>query len=273
MPHVRSFPLSAAKGGLTIVCSTLLAGSLMAPAGAALRHQTTTTPATIAPVQAVAQAGSSTNSPSDTSAVSDTVVAAFRNGKIGAVITAYKGPSTTSGIQGVVKNHKNVYGRAVFVVLGEEGDFYKVKLPLRPNGNVGYVKKSDVSTFRNPFRIVISLSEKKLTAYRGSQTLLTTTVAVGKSGAPTPTGEFFTVDLVSTRKKNSPYGPYAIGISGFSNVYQTFGGGDGRIGIHGTNEPAKLGTAVSSGCVRLSNDAITKLAKTLYLGTPVSIQA
>ena len=41
---------------------------------------------------------------------------------------------------------------------------------------------------------------------------------------------------------NGAYGPYAYGLSGFSNVLDEFNGGDGVIGIHGTNEPEAIGT-------------------------------
>ncbi|HET6836076.1 MAG TPA: L,D-transpeptidase [Acidimicrobiales bacterium] len=46
---------------------------------------------------------------------------------------------------------------------------------------------------------------------------------------------------------NGPYGPYADGLSGFSNVLDEFKGGDGVIGIHGTNQPEAIGTDVSPG--------------------------
>ena len=48
-------------------------------------------------------------------------------------------------------------------------------------------------------------------------------------------------------------------------------GGDGQIGIHGTNQPASIGNAVSHGCVRVPNEIITQLAHNLPLGTPVTI--
>ena len=64
-----------------------------------------------------------------------------------------------------------------------------------------------------------------------------------------------------------------VGISGFSTVYQSFGSGDGRIGIHGTNVPSALGQAVTNGCVRMSNTGITKLKEMLPLGVPVDIVA
>jgi hypothetical protein len=52
---------------------------------------------------------------------------------------------------------------------------------------------------------------------------------------------------------------------------KNFGGGNGEIGIHGTNEPASLGKNVSHGCIRMSNTNITKLAGMLPLGVPVQI--
>ncbi len=45
------------------------------------------------------------------------------------------------------------------------------------------------------------------------------------------------------------------------------------IGLHRTNEPKMIGKDVSHGCIRLSNDAITPLAQTVPLGTPVDIVA
>jgi lipoprotein-anchoring transpeptidase ErfK/SrfK len=67
------------------------------------------------------------------------------------------------------------------------------------------------------------------------------------------------------------YGPYAFGLSAHSNVLYSFGGGPGQIGLHGTNNPASLGTNASHGCIRISNAGITKLARLLPLGTPVTI--
>ena len=48
---------------------------------------------------------------------------------------------------------------------------------------------------------------------------------------------------------------------------------DPVIGIHGTNQPQLLGQDVSHGCIRLSNDAIIRLAGTVPTGTPVDIIA
>ena len=69
------------------------------------------------------------------------------------------------------------------------------------------------------------------------------------------------------------YGAYAYGLSGYSETFTTFAGGDGQLGIHGTNDPDSLGTNVSSGCVRLHNDDVTYLVETvgLPIGVPVDV--
>lgn len=58
-------------------------------------------------------------------------------------------------------------------------------------------------------------------------------------------------------------------------MLQSFNGGQGVLGIHGTNEPDKLGQDVSSGCIRLHNDVIDRLVNQigLPLGTPVEVIA
>ena len=81
-------------------------------------------------------------------------------------------------------------------------------------------------------------------------------------------------DRLLTGDPAGPYGPFAFGLSAHSNVYARFGfGGDGRIGLHGTNDPSGLGHDVSHGCIRMSNPGIVKLVNVLPLGVPVNIVA
>jgi lipoprotein-anchoring transpeptidase ErfK/SrfK len=204
----------------------------------------------------------------------ETTVAVFNNGRRGSTVQVYRGPSISSGPQGrPIRTGIDIKGRIVFKVLGQEGDFFKVATPARPNGATGYIQKSQVVTYVTPFRIDIELNPRTLKVYECGNEIMSTKIAVGKSSAPTPIGSFFLVDLLRPpRGSNGPYGPFAFGISGFSNVYQSYGGGDGRVGIHGTNAPASIGTAVTDGCIRVDNAMITKMAKTLYLGSPVTIR-
>jgi lipoprotein-anchoring transpeptidase ErfK/SrfK len=56
-------------------------------------------------------------------------------------------------------------------------------------------------------------------------------------------------------------------------VLTSFNGGEAIVGIHGTNKPELIGEDVSSGCIRVRNDAIREMRELLPLGTPVSIEA
>ncbi|MBV8386095.1 MAG: L,D-transpeptidase, partial [Acidimicrobiia bacterium] len=59
--------------------------------------------------------------------------------------------------------------------------------------------------------------------------------------------------------------------SAHSNVLTSFMGGDGMVGLHGTDAPGSIGRAVSHGCIRIGNADITKLAMMLPLGTPLIV--
>ncbi len=152
------------------------------------------------------------------------------------------------------------------------GDWLEVLLPIQPNGTTGWIRADEVSLSNNPYRLEIDRATFTLRVYELSELWLQTTIAVGTGDTPTPVGEFYLKELLAPPDPNGPYGPYAFGLSGFSEVLESFGGADAAIiGLHGTNDPDALGTNVSSGCIRLDNAVIDQLAQTLPLGTPVVI--
>jgi hypothetical protein len=161
--------------------------------------------------------------------------------------------------------------RRAFLVLGEKDGFLQVLLPERPNGSIGWVRAADVEVQPVDHELRIDLAERTLRWIENGNVVLETTIAVGSSQYPTPTGRFFVTDLLDTGEQGGAYGPFAIGLSGYSDVLTEFGGGDGQIGIHGTNDPSSIGRAVSHGCVRVANDVITRLATTVPIGTQVTI--
>ncbi|MET0479648.1 MAG: L,D-transpeptidase [Actinomycetota bacterium] len=121
--------------------------------------------------------------------------------------------------------------------------------------------------------VVVDLSSRTASLLRSRRKIRSFRVGVGTSGTPTPTGRFYvTVKLRPPQISASAYGAWALGLSGYSEVHQTFGTGDGQIALHGTYHPEKLGQPVSNGCVRMDNETISLLAETLPLGTPVTIQ-
>ena len=161
----------------------------------------------------------------------------------------------------------------VFLVEEDQREWLKVLLPIRPNGSTGFVRASDVTVSENPYRIDIELVEHRLTVRKGDEVIVDEPIGVGTASTPTPGGKYYLKELLQPPDPEGAYGPYAYGLSGFSNVLEEFNGGDGVIGIHGTNEPEAIGTDVSHGCIRVSNEAITEMAGILPLGTPVHIEA
>lgn len=159
----------------------------------------------------------------------------------------------------------------VFLVQDREGDRLRVLLPVRPNQSQGWIKASDVTISQHEFRIVVSIGEHTLTLYRGSTVVMQEKAGLGTASTPTPGGVYFTKELLKPSDPKGAYGPYAYGLSGYSPVLNEFLGGDGALGIHGTDDPTSLGKSVSHGCIRISNTAITKLAGMLPLGVPVQI--
>jgi lipoprotein-anchoring transpeptidase ErfK/SrfK len=150
-------------------------------------------------------------------------------------------------------------------------DWVQVLLPTRPNGSSGWVRTADVSVVTTGYRIVVDRASHHLQAFNHGQLMFDDTVAVGAPETPTPAGEYYVIALLKAPNPNGVYGPYAYGLSGHSEVLDSFAGGDAEIGIHGNNDPSVLGTDITHGCVRMSNDLITKLVDVLPLGTPVTI--
>lgn len=161
--------------------------------------------------------------------------------------------------------------KLVFLVRKQEKDWLQVQINQRPNGATAWIKASDVTLRTVPNHILIELGARKLTVFHGEQPIFTASVAPGKASSPTPTGAFYADIITRPINPDGPYGLFQISVTGFSNVYQSFGGGVGQIAIHGTNRPELIGAPASHGCVRMSNADISTLVPLTGLGTPVVI--
>ena len=172
-----------------------------------------------------------------------------------------------------LRNPNEVGAPRVFLALEAEGDWLKVQVPVRPNASTGWIKRSDVVLKATPYRIRVALGKRELSLFRGNELVMREPVGVGKSVTATPKGLYYVTELLEPPDPNGAYGSYAFGTSAFSEVLTDFAGGDGVVGIHGTNDPSSIGKDVSHGCIRLSNAAVTRMAGMLPLGTPVYITA
>jgi lipoprotein-anchoring transpeptidase ErfK/SrfK len=187
-------------------------------------------------------------------------------------VAVYRAPRSKRAVLVLRKRDANGTRRA-FLVRGTRGKWIHVYLPTRPNGSLGWVRSRAVQMYDNRYRIVVHLRAHRLQLWSNRRLLTTYPVATGTSSTPTPRGLFYIVELLQPDNPGGSYGPYSFGLSAHSNVLQTFAGGDGRVGLHGTNEPGLIGSSVSHGCIRLRNAAVRRLARILPLGTPVYVRS
>ncbi|MDW7673311.1 MAG: L,D-transpeptidase family protein [Bacillota bacterium] len=106
-------------------------------------------------------------------------------------------------------------------------------------------------------KIEIFLKSKRLRLLSGNQLIKEYPVAIGKPNTPTPVGNF-----EIRAKVMYPGGVYGTRWMEFKPEY----------GIHGTNNPASIGTMASLGCVRMHNHDVDELFGKVRMGTPVIIK-
>jgi lipoprotein-anchoring transpeptidase ErfK/SrfK len=190
---------------------------------------------------------------------------------------ARTGPSGQAArIEAVASRRPLTRVRTVLPVLGRAtdrrgGSWLQVRLPGRPNSHRGWISTNRTRLTSTSWHLLVDLSARRLTVFRGDRARRHFRAIVGKPSTPTPRGSFFIEEALAL----SPYesgGPFALATSARSNVFQEFEGGPGQIGIHGTNNlTGALGTAASHGCIRLGTRSITWLARRIGAGTPLTI--
>jgi lipoprotein-anchoring transpeptidase ErfK/SrfK len=159
---------------------------------------------------------------------------------------------------------------AVRKATGSDGEvWYRVSIPMRPNGTYGWIPAKTVSLKPTHSQIVINLRRRTIDLYRFGKHKWHGKVAIGAPGRETPVGHYY----VATRFV--PYhdtflGVFAEETSAYSKLTEWPGGG--VVGIHGTSLPQLLGKAVSHGCVRVSNTTARRLRALAPLGTPIWIK-
>ncbi len=189
---------------------------------------------------------------------------------LGPKVDIYKSPIATTP-SSHLGNPNEAGAPRVFLVVAKLPDWWQVLLPVQPAGSTGWVKAAEVKASQTGYHLVVARKDHRLRVYDKQAVVLDEPIAVGTGDTPTPGGKFYLTELLQPRNPAGAYGPYAFGLSGFSTTLASFEGRAPVIGIHGTDQPNLLGQDVSHGCIRVSNDVITRLAHLLPLGTPVEI--
>jgi lipoprotein-anchoring transpeptidase ErfK/SrfK len=148
---------------------------------------------------------------------------------------------------------------------------YLVQVPRRPNGVTGWVSAAKVHVETVRTRLLVDLSDRRVTLFKNGRKVLSSRAAIGSSATPTPVGRFYVNQRLIPYDPNGPFGPGAVGVSAFSEVLTGWTQG-GPIAIHGTNAPWSIGKAVSNGCIRLPNPVLRRVFAQALTGTPVVIR-
>jgi lipoprotein-anchoring transpeptidase ErfK/SrfK len=148
---------------------------------------------------------------------------------------------------------------------------------------------AEVVEFETPEKrgtVIVNTSEFSLYHIIGRETAIRYGVAVGKEGFdwagiaevgrkvewPTWTPPASMIarrpDLEKWRD-GMPGGPENP--LGARAIYLFEGGRDTLFRIHGTNEPQSIGTAASSGCIRMLNEEVSELYESVHIGTKVIV--
>ncbi|HEX7131630.1 MAG TPA: L,D-transpeptidase [Iamia sp.] len=191
----------------------------------------------------------------------------------GAGVPLFKEPNVPVPSGRVMENPTWEGLHLTFLVRERTAEWLHVQLMSRPNSALAWIRRADVTLRRVQHHILIEREARRLTVFAGEEQMFQASVATGKASSPTPLGTFFVDGVVRLSPPHKSYGTGQLSFTGFSEVYESFGGGVGQVAMHGTQNPALIGTPASNGCVRMTNadiDLITTMAPT---GTPVEVVA
>lgn len=151
----------------------------------------------------------------------------------------------------------------------------RVLLPVRPNGTSAWMRADYAQLAPTHWWISVSTKRRQLSVFYSGHLLRRVRAVVGKPSTPTPNGLFAISEIVAQDPPNSFLGPWALHLTSFSRVLDDYGGGAGRVAIHGrdgTSLRDPLGSARSHGCIRINDSVIRWLAARLVPGVPVTVR-
>jgi len=170
----------------------------------------------------------------------------------------------------------SVYGHrrivAWIMARSADGRYGRVSVPFRGGDLSGWISLRGLALRSTPIMVVADLSRHLLTVTRLGKVILRVPAATGAPSSPTPIGHYFVTDRVP-EAPGGPFGAFIFGISGIQTHLPPGWGGGNLLAIHGTNNPATIGTSESAGCLRVAAWVVKRLEPLLQIGTPVVIVA
>ena len=148
-------------------------------------------------------------------------------------------------------------------------EWVKVLLAKRPNGSAGWIPRDRVVLTRTGYWIEVRKRARRVTVYRDGRRLRGMRAVLGAPSTPTPVGLAAVYERNRQPDPRGAFGPWVLALTSLSDVLRSFGGGPGRIAIHGGG---RAGSAGSHGCIRVGDDDVSWLAARIPAGTPVDVR-
>lgn len=146
----------------------------------------------------------------------------------------------------------------------------------------------DFRTMEKPGTIIVRTAERALYRVLGDGKAMRYLVAVGKEGFSWSGTARVGMKRVNPKwtpppemiERTPKYAKWANGMPGgipenplgIRALYLFNKAGDTGFRIHGTNAPSSIGTAASSGCIRMLNKEVAELFEATPVGTKVIVQ-
>jgi lipoprotein-anchoring transpeptidase ErfK/SrfK len=151
----------------------------------------------------------------------------------------------------------------------------KVLLGTRPNGRTAWIKRDHVVLSATRWWIDVSTRLRRVTVFRDGRRVRSFRAVVGARRTPTPHTLSAVYEINRQPNPKAFLGTWVVALTSHSNVLENYGGGPGRVAIHGRAGASlrdPLGSARSHGCVRVTNADVGFLAKRIPPGTPVDLR-
>jgi lipoprotein-anchoring transpeptidase ErfK/SrfK len=161
------------------------------------------------------------------------------------------------------------------LVLRARGGWVKVRLPNRPNRAAAWIKADRVVLRPTRWRVEIDVGARTVSALRDGRLMRRFGAVVGAPATPTPRGRFAIYEVARQPDPFGFLGPVALHLTAHSAVLDDYGGGPGRVALHGRGGASlldPLGSAASHGCIRVDSGQAAWLARVLRPGVPVTIR-
>lgn len=147
-----------------------------------------------------------------------------------------------------------------------------VRVPWSARVQHGWISLAGLKVVITRTVVIASLRDRRVRVWQRGRKVVDVPAAIGGSASPTPRGEFFITDQVAITPASPSFGSHAFGISAIQPRTPPGWTGGNQMAIHGTGDPSSIGRAVSAGCLRVSERALSRLRPLLEPGTPVIIQ-